>query len=367
MARPNRGAEDRIISFLRSRIESGQSLPGSRLPTREELVQRFRASKITVQKALNRLHEDGFTVARGAAGTFVRDTLPHLCRYGMLFAWRPAAQRPWSDFWRVLQHVFLGMHQEGTRETSLYYAAHDSLQSRDAQEILRDVQAHRLSGLIFASPPFGMEETPILRERQIGRVGIMASPTYDINAVYPDMTSFRDRALRHLRERGRTRLAVLRMTPISAPAGDDEWLAAAREHGLTLPPHCIQYCPPEAPWTAHPTARLLMRLPAEERPDALVIADDNLVDHAIAGLVASGQAQEGRVDIIAHCNFPATTSPALPCRRLGFDCHRLLATCFDLLEAQRQGKRAPALTLIPAQFEDELSAPATPIGTAGTP
>jgi len=40
------------------------------------------------------------------------------------------------------------------------------------------------------------------------------------------------------------------------------------------------------------------------RPDALVVADDNLVTCATQGIAASGVQVPGELDVVAHCNFP---------------------------------------------------------------
>ncbi|GAC1315911.1 MAG: GntR family transcriptional regulator [Chloroflexota bacterium] len=56
---------------LRRAIEAGQVVDG-RLPTEEELVERYRVSRITVRTALRRLEEDGLIERHRRRGTFVR-------------------------------------------------------------------------------------------------------------------------------------------------------------------------------------------------------------------------------------------------------------------------------------------------------
>ncbi len=55
---------------LRRAIESGQ-LPEGKLPTEEELVERYQVSRMTVRSALGRLEEDGLIERRRGRGTFV--------------------------------------------------------------------------------------------------------------------------------------------------------------------------------------------------------------------------------------------------------------------------------------------------------
>src|SRR5690349_14502707 len=78
-----------IVGALRRDLIDGRYAPGSRLPTRAALIDRFDASAMTVQHAVDRLKRDGFVVARGRLGTFVADFPPHLHRYGLIFSSNP--------------------------------------------------------------------------------------------------------------------------------------------------------------------------------------------------------------------------------------------------------------------------------------
>src|SRR5262245_24538533 len=77
------------VGALRQDLIKGRYAPGTRLPTRADLIDRFDASAMTVQTAVDRLKKDGFVIARGRQGTFVADHPPHLHRYGLVFATDP--------------------------------------------------------------------------------------------------------------------------------------------------------------------------------------------------------------------------------------------------------------------------------------
>ena len=77
--------QDAIIEDLRRRILDRSFAPGSRMPTRSELQERFQVSSVTIQRALDRLISDGFVRAHGRRGTFVVDHPPHACNYGLVF------------------------------------------------------------------------------------------------------------------------------------------------------------------------------------------------------------------------------------------------------------------------------------------
>ncbi len=73
-ANPKGPLYDRLANSLREDILAGVYPVGSRLPTEEELCQRFSVSRYTIREALRLLREDGLVVSRQGAGTLV--TLP---------------------------------------------------------------------------------------------------------------------------------------------------------------------------------------------------------------------------------------------------------------------------------------------------
>ncbi|MFZ4398304.1 MAG: substrate-binding domain-containing protein, partial [Kiritimatiellia bacterium] len=129
--------------------------------------------------------------------------------------------------------------------------------------------------------------------------------------------------------------------------------ALAGEHGLTLRPQWIQAALPSAgPWIRQ-LGHLLVQGAPGERPDALVITDDNLVPELTAGLAESGVAD---LAVVAHTNFSYPTPSAVPVTRLGYDVATLVTTCMEFIGQQRRGEKPPALTLLPALWEGEVSA-----------
>jgi DNA-binding LacI/PurR family transcriptional regulator len=92
-----------------------------------------------------------------------------------------------------------------------------------------------------------------------------------------------------------------------------------------------------------------------ERPDALLILDDNLVEHATAGLIAAGVRVPEDLDVVAHCNFPWPTPSVLPLTRIGFNNTEVVRHCVDLIDAMCAGQTVPAITEIAAVREDEVT------------
>ncbi len=225
-------------------------------------------------------------------------------------------------------------------------------ENRAYQQLLHDVRAQRLAGIVLAAPPGGLAGTPVLADPRIPCVAVMlgAAPPR-IPTLYPDLASFDDRALDALAAGGHRRIAVL-TTPGYA---HDHLRAGLARRGMDGDPRLMQAIDPAAaPW-ARNCAHLLVSGPDGRRPDALLITDDNLVEHAMAGVAAAGVRVPKELPVIGHCNFPWPTPSMLPIRRLGYDAREVLRGCLELLDAQRAGRTPPAATRVPARFEDEIA------------
>jgi DNA-binding FadR family transcriptional regulator len=71
VARPPERLPDRIYSDILDRIVEGEFKEGQKLPTEQDLAQRFQTSRPTVREALARLRADGIIITRHGSGTTV--------------------------------------------------------------------------------------------------------------------------------------------------------------------------------------------------------------------------------------------------------------------------------------------------------
>jgi DNA-binding LacI/PurR family transcriptional regulator len=223
---------------------------------------------------------------------------------------------------------------------------------RDYQRLTELVAHHRIGGLIFATNPFELIGSPILEQPGIHRVAIMGEKTYpNIPAVSPNGRSFLQRALAFCRERGRRRLAIV----FSGNDLVEQAPGWANEHGLELPPHWMIRVGPQFPETARDVMRLLFAPGQSERPDALIITDDHLVEEAAAGLLAAGARVPAEVEVVGHANFPNPPRPVVPVTLLGCDVPELLQACVRLCGRLRRGEPCPDVTDFDAKFAWELA------------
>lgn len=339
-----------IIGDLRQQIIDGIFAPGSRLPTRAELVRRFDASSVTVQRALDRLGDDGFVEARGRQGTFVSGHPPHLNRYGLVIANRRGT---WPFFWSVLEQAAHGLFGAGPRA----FAVFAGVAERDGDGYLRllaDVEARRLAGLVFASNPYWLEHSPILTTAGIPRVMIGDPGGMVASVVETYGADFLALALDHLVARGRRRVALIAV-PGTPGRELEQFASGAAARGMRTCLEWQQAMVIDHPQWAGNLARLLMVPPADgRRPDALLITDDNLVEPAMRGLLAAGVRIPDDLEVVAHANFPRPSPSPVAITRLGYDARAILRQCVADLDRQRLAGSAATHSLVRPVFERDL-------------
>ena len=353
---------DRVVQYLRRLIVDGKVLPTERMPTHKELERRFDAESPTIRAAMRVLSEDGFIETRHRRGSFVASHPPHLTQFAFAYPFNPD---------RIPSRFFSAIHDEAERwqnperRVLSFYDVHLHTDVEDYQRLLRYVQSNRLAGLIFTNNPFGLRriDSPLIGMSGLPRVTIaMQDEEGGIPKVYPDLSVFLPKAFDYLAAHGRKRVAVVKASLFDI--GDElvRIPALAAKRGLVVHPDWIQAMSLDARSWVRQLGRLLVRGAPGERPDSLVITDDNLVPELTAGLSDSGVpvracGEPGRLGdlvVVAHTNFPHPTPSAVPVTRLGYDIRELVAVCMERIDQQRRGEISPAHTTIPAVFEEEL-------------
>lgn len=345
-----------IVQALRSQIVEGELPPGGQLPTREEFERRFGAGATTVQKALEQLRRDGFVEVNGRQGTYVVQNPPHLTRYAIVFPHLQDSPH-WRRFWTALSNEVIQLEASQSRPADvllpIYYGVNGNQYSPDTDRLIREVQSQQVAGLIFTTSPHLVENTPLLEETGVPRVAIMTwGRMTGISAVCHDHWSFGDKAIGYFAARRRRRVAVV--SPPLQGSLYERWAPHLRDHGLTTRSYWMQMVHLDCAEAAENCVHLLVHGPQDERPDALVVADDNLVVHAMRGLQAAGLRVPEDIEVVAHANFPCQVQTAVPVRQLGYDARRIMAACIDSIDRQRAGDTSVTITNIPAYFEDEL-------------
>ena len=349
---------DNIVTVLRHQIVRGEFRPDSRFPTQRELAERFRTTPVTMQRVFDRLASDGFIRTKEGVGTYLVPNPPHLCDYGLVFISRQGA-KDWRRFDTALLNEASTVNGEHARKMHFYHdiAGHtDSHAQRD--RLLADMRAHKLAGVIFTTdPPTEMMHMVPWQSLPVPVVAIRSQPDIPgVPVVTPHDESFMARALDYLASRGRRRVAFLNRSQLNQ-VRLEKWQHVLRtlasERGMTFEPYWMLAVGMEG---TRNMIQLLFEPGRPNRPDALFITDDNLVEHATAGLVAAGVRVPEDVDVVAHCNFPWPVPSAVPIKRLGYDAREVLRQCMSVIDMQRQGQTPPKQVFVEAVFEEEVAA-----------
>jgi len=338
---------DEILLSLRQRIVKGTLTPGTQLPTRKDIQEQFGVSMMTVQSALDQLAADGFVQSHGPRGTFVAETPPHLCRYGVVFPTHPGAE-DWSRYYHAVHDIACGTTRYAPKQLAVFYNISNEHRGADWERLEDEVRRHQLAGLVFLHTPTRYEETDLLREPCVPRVAITDQSGFpNIHSVCPDFRSFVQLAVEHFRSHKRRRLAVLWID-----GRDDDRHQILEEElrgsGLQSPTLLHQYVAPHSPICAQQVVRLLMSLPKAVRPDALLATDDHLLEGAAAGLADAKANLTRDLTFVGYQNFPARVASPPGVQLFGTDARVMLDICIRLLDQQRAGDMPDAFTFIPA-------------------
>ena len=282
---------------------------------------------------------------------------PHLSRYALIFP-LPENQMWESQFYRAIRDEAAGMEAPDCR-FSRFFNIGDRVDMADYGCLISDIEAHRLVGAVFAfNPGVVPRHLDVLKELTVHGMPSVAislpAPGLSCPTVYPDLESFTSKALRYLTSRGRRRIAHVVLA--SEDSGDNPIPSvlsdAIRAFHLDPSAPWIQGVHPSAPGWARQAVRLLFHGDPKNRPNALIIHDDNLVPMATQGLADLGL--KSAVEVVALANFPWPTRSAVPAKRLGFSIPELMRVCRIRIDRQRNGESCPAATLLPACFEEDL-------------
>ncbi len=314
---------------LKRRIVAGIYATGSRMPSHRQLQREFGGSSVTLQHAFDRLIEHGYVEARGTHGTFVAVSLPHISHIAVIF---PEGQghSHWTRYWSTAKRVAEDW-SEGSIRFQTYCITGQSADSPVHHALINDVAKGVLAGLIFMTTPYYLGDSPLFRAALprvcIGIGGIAIGDTFSASMLSMAESDIIERILQHFASQGRKRVAVInggmpaeqsytRYLPTICKLG----LATHRQWWLSLP-----FIGSEST-CARAVTHLLCSGDERQRPDCLIITDDNLVPHATAGIQDAGLSVPTHLAVAAHANFPRPTHSCVPCARYGLDVAHLLRT-----------------------------------------
>ena len=338
-------------------ILSGKLRPSERIPSRVDLIRRFKTTPVTLQRAFDRLAEAGFIESRGRQGTFVVQHPPHRHRIGLVFRSKP--ERPeWRRFWTILRSV-AGNMAEADDWTFDSFLEIENTGSPGRNQFAYDVENHRLAG-VFHVTKATMEETPAANE--IPRAVMATSDDARIEetlSILPDMRQFIAEALNRLVSCGCRRVALI-ATPGFRKTFYPIYTESLEALNLPVERKWIQTGNLNAPSECANLTELLFSQRGSHRPDGLLVMDDNLAPHVCDGLAQAGLMPARDVAIVSHANYPSPSVSA-GVVRLGFDNGAILRSAVSYFRKCRdRGRLMTELTVIPPIFEPPTPPSARP-------
>lgn len=316
-----------LVDLFRRRIVSGEWRPGQALPPRTVLARSYRCSAATIQQAIQILSEDGFLSTAPRRRTAVAAQPPH--RFRRIIAFDAGPTDPptrWPRFFdRLLEISTKPEHALTPR-----FGIGDDPQSFPTAELIALARDRRCAGIVLTVMPHLQPRLmAALIETGIPLATIGPVPT-DLPTVVFAEHRWWEAALAACAQRRLIRVAVL------INSRDDEaWRSdldgMVKRLGLFLPRHFCHEVPLGFTRPVRRLAELLARLPSDDRPEALLVLDDNLASPVLAGLDDAGIPPGGKPFLLIHGNFPIQDHLLRPCLRFGPDLDAAMQAAIRLL------------------------------------
>src|SRR5437764_14657444 len=211
---------DRLATLLGERIDSGDLVPGERLPTEQGLAQAPGVSRTVVREAVHQLKSRGMLRSRQGLGVFVAATPPHRAlAFDAPIAGSMEAVVQIREVRRALEGEIAALAAE--RATRSQVAALraalkeiDRTVAAGGDGVAQDMAFHRTLALATGNPQFGrlmefLEQylqaaMRVTRANEARREDFMQSVRAEHRAIVeaiaaPDPKAARQRPLRHMR------------------------------------------------------------------------------------------------------------------------------------------------------------------------
>ena len=200
---------ERIVSWVQTEIENGALSRGDKLPSENELMERFRVSRQTVRRAMEELTEKGGVEGRRGSGTYVT---VNTRRYAAGKEIRIAVMLTYVDtyiFPSIIKGIESVLSSEGC---TLQIAMTDNAVEKERMLLKEFIHTQSVDGIIAETVKSALPNPNMELYREIENMGI---PVLFVNSYYKELDiphiSMDDRkagylAAKHLAECGHTRI-----------------------------------------------------------------------------------------------------------------------------------------------------------------
>lgn len=339
-----------LTQKLREFIAQEKYLPGDRLPTVSDLEKRFQVSRTVVQSSIGQLRQEGSIEAIDRQGLFVSERPPHLSKIILGFA-TPRDDKEWDQFLITFEETLAAFNHRWQGFEIDIRTGIKNVEGPIYTSIIQDVTAGRCAGLITVGMEKTILENQMLINSKVPKAAICPfshHPAFSSVVTAGDI--FWQRAFDCLQGKGAERIAVLDYP---------QALESTKNHFLKP-----EFRPRESwilgafPGCHYANTNLIKLLfdgHKNERPNGLIIGNDNLEVEVLRGLTEAGIMVGRDVHVVSQCNWPMLKSSPLPVIHLGYDVPALLDAAVNAIKWSNAnaGKSAERFRVFPS-FEEEF-------------
>ena len=303
-------------------------------------MEQFQVTRPTIARVLDSLREEGLVTVKGQRQVFVTERFPHNDRYFWV-----TSEQPGSLEWTLFLATTLDVIERGETgipgEVRALVGVDGRANNPAYQELCEVLRRGSAAGLLLVNSAM-IYLLPALQEPGLPRAAIEA-PLPHAGLVKLDFEGLIERACARLLEKGH-HIAVL--SPHSPKLAATEQRLAALGH-----PQDLVWRLQVGPIGCEGVAELLFE--RRDRPDAVFVTDDNLVEPLLTGLHRAKVKPGEDVYVLAHCNWPRPFGASEGVEHIGFDVREVLGAGKECIDVQRAGEPPPTLT-VSTRFAKEL-------------
>ena len=343
----DKSIKEQIREYVVDRIANGEWSLKSRIPTRVEFEEKFSTTAVTVNSALRPLVTEGFLQANGKSGTYVHPNPPPFDHYALIFPEIFDDRKQPPNFWRALKIASKNIEKKTGITFQQYMDFSPHVDNPSYLKLSDDLKYRRLAGIIYGNWPYGMEKSELFGRITVPMLAIVShfvaakvkTLRFDGHALFSEMAEI-------LKQRGSVRPAVI--IPSLVQKYYQDFKTAFAESGISTPMEFVQFVNYDTPWAAEHIVRLLFRLPPQDRPDGILIGDDNLIEAVMKGLITIlGKKAAAEFPIATHVNFPLSDKALLPGVGVGFNLEDMLLSMINEMSSPEQNVTASSYMIRP--------------------
>lgn len=341
-----------VLKTLRDEIIKGYFPPGGQIPTRDDMEKRFKASRVTIQRAFHELIRENFVIPRGRNGTFVSSTPPHLYTYALLFPPDVRIGRESDSFLTALHKEANYRTVEGPQRVLYFGQIRNMTDYRWYGTLFEALKVRQYAGLILIGGDNEFSRSVLQDFPKYPHIYLCnTSSASEKPRVEMDKEAFFKKAFERLDGQHRSRVALI--------CGSEDWAADMAIFNRFVENYKFET---RDPWIYHVARQtqgvmsgilqFMMGGGPAQRPDALILTDETLVNEVLKVLDGLSIRPSKDLTLITQSFFPWTLSKSKAVLRLGFDLRAGMESCYQMVNRQFHGEKIPSRTRIAPEFED---------------